>query len=816
MWYEIKRDGNRFQITNKILDNLCLNLYRSSSCDIEENFEIVIIEIEIMPEETINFVLPSEDGLYKIFLTNREDKSDEIFIPQYQVILASLIEDLDYNICGCNCGDCQDCNGEEDNQDLLNVLFKILAYNVISRGKYDKALASSSKCIECEVIEANLCHLLNESIGRNIENKHILKKIISFYYLVFYYTDYKTEGNSQSVKSRYNFSKIHPCIKKLGLDIECIRENWSNAQNECNCDCDCNNNTTPPQPSGNFLPIYETEKEQYYEMLNSGNISDALWQFEDCKPSIHTIKYSRAFTNHLQTPCGQSNCTSPNPVKYYQIETPSYVYFIPFNDSTIGCIEKSTRESYVISVWTGNSNSPVDIRLNEIQVLGKSGEYVFLKTSKSVNSGYIICLHNRQLWFKEYTDVNNSWNKVWNRYDIPSQISYPKSVELTTSAGTWINGVNDGDIIHLSNSGIEQNLGHPGHFINKPHSLTVDVRDRLWFYTQNMGPRIHFCSRADVDYTVHSIQLAYDNGLDMNNIYLTMLKAMPNGKVYFVQIIKNIGAMWEVVCAILDDAMEGQVVTVQSKILVDSYNIEGYDFIKRDNDLFLCLGTYGQIYFIKLNDISFSQVAGSPYTNTNFSVSNTFGKLRADINGRVFVTINDPNDGRIYFVYENGRIKNTPTGVKKCLYTGITEDFGIDGCKYLIIQTYVNFLEAPNYEILALDENENFVLTGYKVKSSKFSLRKKGCKTVGFSSSTVLNETGIFEDSAGFIISDNEPLEYSYDYFTNFFDGSENTFNFGPYRYGQAQEVQDISFIKDWNIEDIWISHITSKGNQII
>ena len=283
MWYKIKRDGNQFKIDSITIDTLYFTLYSSPSCDIEENFCIVIPETEILAGDNLSFTLPSEDGIYKIHITNKEEKEDEILVPQYNVILSSLIKDVEYNICGCNCSNCQDCDGEQSNQDLLTVLFKMLSYNVVNRGKYEKALASSSKCIECEVIEANLCHLLNESVGRNIDNKRILRKLISFYYLVFYYTDFRVEDGSPEVATRYNFKKIYPCIKQLGLDIECIKEWWNNQEEECICqsdvECICNLeevNNRLDKLEGNFsksITYFGTKEE--VEVTDSRNLDIA-------------------------------------------------------------------------------------------------------------------------------------------------------------------------------------------------------------------------------------------------------------------------------------------------------------------------------------------------------------------------------------------------------------------------------------------------------------------------------------------------------------------------------------------------------------
>lgn len=283
MWYKIERNLNSFIISNTGSNDLYITLYFSEKCDIDVNFITCITETKILKGEEYVFSLPTKDGLYKLIITDKIDNYKELFIPQYLQILSSLIEDIDYVLCGCNCENCEDCSG--DDKDLLSVVLKILSFLMLNKDKYKEAIFSSSVCIECDIIEASLCNIIHESVNGNYQNKNLFKKLIAFYYLVFYYTDYKIENNLETIKQRYHFKEIYPCIKKLGLSITCIEYNWKDKEE---CDCDNKEEITM------FIPIHSES--------NSINITERLTLKgvtvnNNCKRVIFMDK--KDFTNNL-------------------------------------------------------------------------------------------------------------------------------------------------------------------------------------------------------------------------------------------------------------------------------------------------------------------------------------------------------------------------------------------------------------------------------------------------------------------------------------------------------------------------------------
>ena len=276
MWYEIERYLDRFKVSNTGSKDLYLTLFLSEKCDIDVNYRVYIEEIIIEVGDSYTFNLPTKDGLYKLSLTNKEGNYQEIFIPQYLELLSSLVEDIEYVLCGCNYKDCDDEDYDNDTE-ILSVLLKILSYISINKNKYGRALASSNACVECDILESNLCILINENVSENYQNKNLIKKLIALYYLVFYYTDYKIENNLETIQQRYNFKKIYPCIKKIGLSIECIEDNWNKGVEDIST----------------IRRVYQGESVRFQLNFQSGTdltITD-FTAFDSIKVEVQTINY---------------------------------------------------------------------------------------------------------------------------------------------------------------------------------------------------------------------------------------------------------------------------------------------------------------------------------------------------------------------------------------------------------------------------------------------------------------------------------------------------------------------------------------------
>jgi hypothetical protein len=223
MGYTITRNNNIFTITKTGNNAIYVTIYTQTSCD--SNQWSVLIP-EQFTNDSLIITLPNKDGLYRIFITDNQGFNETLNIPIYTSILKSYIEDVKYVLCGCPCENCKDCDKQE--KDYLSVLIKMFAYNIINEGLYNQYLTATNDCIKCNILDANQCILLNESILGDSSNTELMKQIIAYYYLVFYFTDLKLNNNSQTITNTYQYNEILKCIKKLGININCITNNITN------------------------------------------------------------------------------------------------------------------------------------------------------------------------------------------------------------------------------------------------------------------------------------------------------------------------------------------------------------------------------------------------------------------------------------------------------------------------------------------------------------------------------------------------------------------------------------------------------------
>ena len=223
MAYTITRNNNVFTINTNGGNALYITVYIETFCN---SFEWDVLIPEQFTNDILTIDLPNKDNLYKIVITDKEHLYNEHKIPIYTNFLKSYIEDVKYILCGCPCENCEDCNKEE--KDYLSVLVKMFAYNSINENLYNTYFNITNLCIKCDILDLNQCMLLNETILGDGDNKELMKKTIAYYYLVFYFTDLKLNNNSQIITDIYQYKEILKCIKKLSINIDCIKNIISN------------------------------------------------------------------------------------------------------------------------------------------------------------------------------------------------------------------------------------------------------------------------------------------------------------------------------------------------------------------------------------------------------------------------------------------------------------------------------------------------------------------------------------------------------------------------------------------------------------
>ena len=127
MWYSITRNKNIFTITKTGANPVSVSLYKQTSCNGDEFVQVLPLQ---QTNTTIDIILPLEDAIYKIVISNvvgEDTETISILIPHYNNMLLSLIDDIDFTLCGCACKECDECNDESE-KDMSMVLLKLISY----------------------------------------------------------------------------------------------------------------------------------------------------------------------------------------------------------------------------------------------------------------------------------------------------------------------------------------------------------------------------------------------------------------------------------------------------------------------------------------------------------------------------------------------------------------------------------------------------------------------------------------------------------------------------------------------------------------
>jgi hypothetical protein len=171
----------------------------------------------ILPGQTtiLNFVV---DGKYSVYLASSTETGIPIIIKYYNNLLTSFISMVEAIICGCSkCNDCEECNQCED---YLGTFMKAEAFNTLNYPVYQGYINQTTQDSICLFSEQVLCSLLHEKVYGNVETKEVMLRLISFYYLGFYYQDKFLAIDVQEkayVTEKYKFDKIAACMRKLGI-----------------------------------------------------------------------------------------------------------------------------------------------------------------------------------------------------------------------------------------------------------------------------------------------------------------------------------------------------------------------------------------------------------------------------------------------------------------------------------------------------------------------------------------------------------------------------------------------------------------------
>lgn len=236
MWYSIDKKDNVVKVKKEITtnENIKVKLVRLDNCgsitvlsDVNNSLEVTLTlpqDINDLNNTSLyNIVrmsnIRSVSGVYQLQIS-LGNYTDIVEYPNYNILLKSVVEDVENILCKCPCEDCPDCN--EDNKTLLDVTFKVILYYSLTGKYYQSKLSKLLSCIGCELKEESMCLIVNSVINGNKQNITLLKKLLAIYYLAFYHTDNITNCQKTSINTVYKYDSIKGCLVNLGIDLNCI------------------------------------------------------------------------------------------------------------------------------------------------------------------------------------------------------------------------------------------------------------------------------------------------------------------------------------------------------------------------------------------------------------------------------------------------------------------------------------------------------------------------------------------------------------------------------------------------------------------
>lgn len=223
MWYKLSIQKDSFKVRSYTsLEEVHVSLHISTTCD--KTFKEVIPSFLVDFEEERKF--PLVDGLYKVVFKKIHAgtvlETEEIIFPNYNMLLTSIINDIEKVVCNCECKECED-NCFDNQEDVLGLFLRAFSYYTLTKQYYGKFFESVSTCLQCDILDISNCAMASQNVLGSSETKELLKKILGTFYLSFYFANYYNIEDKEVINKKFKFEKLSKCIKTTQANIECIK-----------------------------------------------------------------------------------------------------------------------------------------------------------------------------------------------------------------------------------------------------------------------------------------------------------------------------------------------------------------------------------------------------------------------------------------------------------------------------------------------------------------------------------------------------------------------------------------------------------------
>lgn len=228
--YKISRTLKYIQVKKIILEGrkIKVQMYIQNSCGFETYKKITpVTDVE----DFIQLKIPFDSGRYKVRVISLD--LDETFVYEeysfesYKHLLSNLVWALKDTLCDCHCTNCKDCVDCNEEKKPDNLVTKLLSFYLLNHSHYSPIVNMGSSCIECKLMEDINCLVLNDFIISTSEEKSLLKRIYSYFYIIFYLGEKALYSYCpDEVDDLFEIDIIKPCLDTI--NVECIIEKVTN------------------------------------------------------------------------------------------------------------------------------------------------------------------------------------------------------------------------------------------------------------------------------------------------------------------------------------------------------------------------------------------------------------------------------------------------------------------------------------------------------------------------------------------------------------------------------------------------------------
>ncbi|ALN97131.1 hypothetical protein BOX09_gp19 [Flavobacterium phage Fpv1] len=219
--FEISRTLKKIKVKKIGTNIIDIQLFVKNGCS-NNFYKPVTNKLSVVDFIEIN--LPFKDGKYKIRITSTAlDTSFEYVEYGFDVfnrLLDNIIEEVQNRICNCACETCDDCK-EEDK--VESGLLKVISFYILNNSYYSFFFNTGLKCIDCKLLEDINCLILNDFVTGKSDNKKLMNKILSYFYLIFYLGEKAIfTCCTEEIEIKFNSEVVLKCIENAGIDINCV------------------------------------------------------------------------------------------------------------------------------------------------------------------------------------------------------------------------------------------------------------------------------------------------------------------------------------------------------------------------------------------------------------------------------------------------------------------------------------------------------------------------------------------------------------------------------------------------------------------